>query len=46
MQDLTVNLIASFLAFVVGWLGRALLQYRRTRRPAARVWRLDGAGGW
>jgi hypothetical protein len=41
VQDLTVNLIASLLAFVVGWLGRALLQYRRTRRPAARVWRLD-----
>lgn len=41
MQDLTVNLIASLLAFVVGWLGRALLQYQRTRKPAARVWRLD-----
>ncbi|WP_327315660.1 hypothetical protein [Streptomyces sp. NBC_01235] len=41
MQDLTVNLMASLLAFVVGWAGRTLLQYHRTRKPAARVWRLD-----
>ncbi|MFC4498675.1 MULTISPECIES: hypothetical protein [Streptomyces] len=40
-QDLTINLVASLLAFLAGWAGRALLHYRRTRRPAARVWRLD-----
>ncbi|MGW3669436.1 hypothetical protein [Streptomyces sp. NPDC005141] len=40
-QDLTVNLVASLLAFAVGWLGRALVHYYRTRMPAARVWRLD-----
>ncbi|MGW1065122.1 hypothetical protein ACWD4F_11500 [Streptomyces aureus] len=40
-EDLTVNLVASLLAFTVGWLGRALVHYYRTRLPAARVWRLD-----
>ncbi|MFF3845662.1 hypothetical protein [Streptomyces sp. NPDC002328] len=40
-QDLTVNLVASFLAFLVGWLGRNLVHHYRTRQPAARVWRLD-----
>ncbi|MET8860857.1 hypothetical protein [Streptomyces sp. NPDC004579] len=40
-QDLVVNLAASLLAFGVGWLGRALVHYYRTRMPAARVWRLD-----
>ncbi|MGW2780178.1 hypothetical protein ACWC3X_02820 [Streptomyces populi] len=40
-EDLTVNLVASLLAFTVGWLGRALVHYHRTRVPAARVWRLD-----
>ncbi|WP_328551511.1 MULTISPECIES: hypothetical protein [unclassified Streptomyces] len=40
-QDLAVNLVASLLAFAVGWLGRAFVQYWRTRLPAARVWRLD-----
>ncbi|MET8096555.1 hypothetical protein ABZV29_08775 [Streptomyces sp. NPDC005236] len=40
-QDLAVNLVASLLAFGVGWLGRALVHYYRTRIPAARVWRLD-----
>ncbi|MFE2298767.1 hypothetical protein ACFXAW_11255 [Streptomyces sp. NPDC059445] len=40
-EDLTVNLVASLLAFAVGWLGRALVHYSRTRAPAARVWRLD-----
>lgn len=40
-QDLTVNLVASLLAFLVGWLGRNLVHHYRTRQPAARVWRLD-----
>ncbi|MCT9079946.1 hypothetical protein [Streptomyces fulvoviolaceus] len=40
-QELSVNLIASLLAFLVGWIGRNLVHHYRTRKPAARVWRLD-----
>ncbi|MEU3793912.1 hypothetical protein AB0F07_29600 [Streptomyces fructofermentans] len=40
-QDVTVSLVSSFLAFVLGWLLRAGTHYYRTRRPAARVWQLD-----
>ncbi|MFF5366038.1 hypothetical protein [Streptomyces sp. NPDC013187] len=39
--DLAINLAASFVAFLIGWLARNLLTYYRDSRPVARLWRID-----
>ncbi|WP_329039312.1 hypothetical protein OHT61_16820 [Streptomyces sp. NBC_00178] len=39
--DLAVNLAASLIAFVTGWLARNALMYYRGSRPVARLWRID-----
>ncbi|MGX9890017.1 hypothetical protein [Streptomyces sp. NPDC002276] len=40
-EELSINLASSLLAFAAGWLVRNLVHYYRTRKPAARLWRLD-----
>ena len=42
--DLAINLLAALIAFVVGWMSRALYKYSRAVRPAARVWRVPNRG--
>lgn len=40
-HDLLVNLVASFLAFLFGWLTRNLFAYYRSSRPVARLWQIN-----
>ncbi|MFJ8057097.1 hypothetical protein [Streptomyces sp. NPDC096142] len=39
--ELVINLVASFLAFLIGWMARTLLSYYRSTRPVARLWQVN-----
>ncbi|MGW6732011.1 hypothetical protein [Streptomyces sp. NPDC055013] len=39
--DLAINLVASLMAFLIGWLARNLFSYYRNSRPVARLWRIS-----
>ncbi|WP_371750393.1 hypothetical protein OG302_01960 [Streptomyces sp. NBC_01283] len=39
--DVLVNLVASLLAFLLGWLIRTLVAYFRNTRPVTRLWRVN-----
>ncbi|WP_250404394.1 hypothetical protein [Streptomyces cellostaticus] len=39
--DVAINLVASFMAFLIGWTARNLLSYYRSSRPVARLWRVN-----
>ncbi|MGW5633434.1 hypothetical protein [Streptomyces sp. NPDC003832] len=39
--DVGINLIASFMAFLIGWMTRNLYAYYRNSRPVARLWRVN-----
>jgi hypothetical protein len=45
-SDLAINLLAALIAFVVGWMSRALYKYSRAVRPAARVWHAGNGGDY
>lgn len=39
--DVAINLVASFIAFLIGWMTRNLLSYYRSSRPVARLWQVN-----